>query len=114
MFYLLANRPARSFQCGPAPVVSNGVLESFFNDTFPSLSGAGTTRAAIVENFEKAYSRQLDVPGLAKEQQDIGIEGNVVRVTSKVEATRKIKTAWRFPLEIDATRAARPNLKTVC
>lgn len=102
MFYLLAYHPARSLQRSPAPVVSNGVLERFLNDTFPSLSGAGEARAATVENLEKAYSRQLDVPGLAKEQLDIGIKGDVVRVTSKVKAARKVKTAWRFPLEIDA------------
>lgn len=103
MLYLLANRPARSFQRSPAPVVGNGALESFFSDTFPSLSGAGAARTATVENLENAYSRQLDVSGLAKERLDIGIEGHVVRVTSKVEAARKVKADWRFPLQIDAT-----------
>ena len=40
-------------------------------------------------------------PGLAKEQLDIGIEGDVVRVSSKADAARSVKAAWRFPLEID-------------
>lgn len=54
-----------------------------------------------MEDGEKAYSLQLDVPGLAKEQLDIGIEGDVVRISSKAEAPRSVKAAWRFPLEID-------------
>jgi HSP20 family protein len=38
MFYSLANRPARAFHRHYAPVVSNGALEKFLNDTFSSLS----------------------------------------------------------------------------
>lgn len=102
MFYSLATRPARSFHRSHVPAASNGALESFLNDTFSSLSNAGTTKAATVEDLEKTYALQLDVPGLAKEQLDIGIEGDVVRVTSKDDAARKVKAAWRFPLEIDA------------
>ncbi len=45
----------------------------------------------------------LDVPGVSREQLDIGIEGDVVRVSSKEDAARKVKAAWRFPLEIDVT-----------
>ncbi|MFC6284110.1 MULTISPECIES: Hsp20/alpha crystallin family protein [Polaromonas] len=105
MFYSLATRPARSFQRSHAPAVSNGALESFLSDTFSSLSNAGTAKAATVEDLEKTYALQLDVPGLAKEQLDIGIEGDVVRVTSKDDAARKVKAAWRFPLEIDAANS---------
>ena len=43
------------------------------------------------------------MPGLSREQLDIGIEGDVVRITSKADATRSVKAAWRFPLEIDVT-----------
>ncbi|MGH8832305.1 MAG: Hsp20/alpha crystallin family protein, partial [Polaromonas sp.] len=101
MFYSLATRPARSFHRSYAPVVSNGALEKFLNETFSSLSDAGVAKSATVEDLEKAYSLQLDVPGLAKEQLDIGIEGDVVRVASKADAPRSVKAAWRFPLEID-------------
>jgi HSP20 family protein len=101
MFYSLANRPARNTQGVHAPGVSNGALESFLNDTFSSLSGVGVARAAAVQDLEKTYTLQLDVPGLAREQLDIGIEGDVVRVSNKEDAARKVKAAWRFPLEID-------------
>ncbi|MES2360232.1 MAG: Hsp20/alpha crystallin family protein [Pseudomonadota bacterium] len=106
MFYSLATRPVRSFQRSHAPVVSNGALESFLNDTFSSLSNAGGAKTASVEDLEKTYALQLDVPGLAKEQLDIGIEGDVVRVSSKDDAARKVKAAWRFPLEIDAANSS--------
>lgn len=106
MFYSLATRPVRSFQRSHAPVVSNGALENFLNDTFSSLASAGGAKAATVEDLEKTYALQLDVPGLAKEQLDIGIEGDVVRVSSKDDAARKVKAAWRFPLEIDAANSS--------
>jgi len=106
MFYSLANRPSRAFHRHYAPVVSNGALEKFLNDTFSSLSDTGTAKAANVEDLEKSYTLQLDVPGLAREHLDISIEGDVVRVASKEEAPRKVKAAWRFPLEIDAANSS--------
>ena len=106
MFYSLAHRPARAFHRHYAPVVSNGALEKFLNDTFSSLSDAGAAKPASVEDQEKAYTLQLDVPGLAREHLDIGIEGDVVRVASKEDAPRKVKAAWRFPLEIDTANSS--------
>ncbi len=102
MFYSLATRPARNFQGSYAPVVSNVALERFLDDTFSSLSDTSVARSASVEDLEKTYALQIDVPGLAREHLDIGIEGDVVRVTSKADAPRKVKAAWRFPVEIDA------------
>ena len=106
MFYSLVNRPARSFQRATALPASNGALDSFLSDTLNSLSGAPANQSATVDDGDKAYSLQLDVPGLAREQLDIGIEGDVVRITSKADATRKVKAAYRFPLEIDAAGSA--------
>jgi HSP20 family protein len=101
MFYSLATRPARSFQRSYAPVVRNGALDKFLDETLTSLAGADASKSASVEDQEKTYSLQLDVPGLSREQLEIGIEGDVVRVASKADAARKVKAAWRFPLEID-------------
>ncbi|MBW8722564.1 MAG: Hsp20/alpha crystallin family protein, partial [Polaromonas sp.] len=50
MFYSLAHRPARAFHRHYAPVVSNGALEKFLNDTFSSLSDTGAAKAASVED----------------------------------------------------------------
>ncbi len=102
MFYSLATRPARNY----APVVNNRAVDRFLNDTFSSFADSNVARSASVEDQEKTYSLQLDVPGLSKEQLDIGIEGDVVRVTSKDDAARKVKAAWRFPLEIDVSASS--------
>jgi HSP20 family molecular chaperone IbpA len=106
MFYSLASRPARSFQRPASPLVSNRALDNFLSDTLGSLSDTRPAQSATVEDGDKAYSLQLDVPGLAREQLDIGIEGDVVRITSKAEAARTVKAAYRFPLEIDATASS--------
>jgi HSP20 family protein len=83
-------------------LVSNAALDRFLDDTLSAVSGARSTQPATVEDGDKAYSLQLDVPGLAREQLDIVIEGDVVRITSKADATRKVKAAYRFPVEVDA------------
>jgi HSP20 family molecular chaperone IbpA len=111
MFYALAARPSRSYSRTPAASAgpsANGALEKFLSDTLSSPGAAGTNNSAAVEDRDQSYALQLDVPGLTKEQLDIGIEGDVVRVTSKADAPRSVKTAWRFPLEIDvATSTAK-------
>ncbi|MDO9360522.1 MAG: Hsp20/alpha crystallin family protein [Polaromonas sp.] len=101
MFYSLATRPATRFQRSAAPLISNGALDKFLDDTLGSLAGNRAAQSATVEDGEKAYSLQLDVPGVAKEQLEIGIEGDVVRINSTAESTRPVKAAYRFPLEID-------------
>ncbi|WP_394791195.1 Hsp20 family protein [Rhodoferax sp.] len=52
---------------------------------------------------EQAYSLQFDVPGIAKEQLSIGIEGNVVRIESQPDAPRSYKAAYELPLDIDVS-----------
>ncbi len=106
MFYSLATRPANTFRRNYAPLVNNGALDRFLNDTLSSFSDTGATRSAKVEDGETSYSLQLDVPGLAREHLDIGIEADVVRVTSKADAPRNVKAAWRFPLEIDIANSS--------
>ncbi|GAB3474345.1 Hsp20/alpha crystallin family protein [Polaromonas eurypsychrophila] len=105
MFYSLASRPASRFQRRNPALTNNGALDRFLDDTLGSLSGTYGTPAATVEDGEKAYSLQLDVPGLGKEQLDIGIEGDVVRITSKADAARTVKAAYRFPVEIDTANS---------
>jgi HSP20 family protein len=106
MFYSLATRPASRFQRHSPALVNNGALDKFLDDTLGSIAGSRSSHAATVEDGDKAYSLQLDVPGLGKEQLDIGIEGDVVRISSKAEAPRTVKAAYRFPLEIDTTASA--------
>lgn len=100
MFYSLATRPSRGFAHRDSALASNRGLEKFLDETYSSLSN-NTLPATSVEVLEKTYKLELDVPGVSKDQLEIGIEGDVVRVSSKPEASRTVKAAWRFPLEID-------------
>ncbi|MFC5519437.1 Hsp20/alpha crystallin family protein [Polaromonas jejuensis] len=101
MFYTLAPRSSHTFNRNFSPAAGHGALEKFLSDTLSGLADASSAKAASVEDEETRYSLQLDVPGLAREQLSIDIEGDVVRVTSKADAPRSVKAAWRFPLEID-------------
>ena len=106
MFYALATRPATAHNRAAAPVVSNTSLDRFLSDTFNSFADNQVPRSANVEDLEKSYTLQLDVPGVPKDHLDIGIEGDVVRITSKEGAPRQVKAAWRFPLEIDPANSS--------
>lgn len=106
MFYALATRPVTTPARAAAPAVSSTPLERFLNDTFTAFADNQVSRSANVEDLENAYILQLDVPGVPKDQLDIGIEGDVVRIISKADAPRQVKAAWRFPLEIDTTNSS--------
>jgi HSP20 family protein len=106
MFYAVTTRPNTTPNNGTARVSDNRPLDKFLSDTFSLLSNSGAARAPSVEDLETGYKLQLDVPGLSKEQLDIGIEGDVVRVTSKTDAPRQVKAAWRFPLEVDVAASS--------
>jgi len=64
---------------------------------------AAPAAGCIVTQDEKATTLQLDVPGLAREQLSISIEGQVVHVQSVEGAPRKVQRAWELPTEIDAS-----------
>ena len=51
---------------------------------------------------EKSTTLQLDVPGLSREQLNITIEGNVVKLQSTEGAPRQVQRAWELAQEIDA------------
>jgi HSP20 family molecular chaperone IbpA len=55
-----------------------------------------------VQQDDKAVTLQLDVPGLAREQLQIDIDGAVVRLQSVEGAPRQVSRAWELPVEIDA------------
>jgi len=105
MFYSVASHPTRSSQRQYTPAAGNGALERFLSNAVSSNSELDKAKPVSVEDLETSYALQLDVPGVAKEHLDIGIEGDVVRVTSKSDAARSVKAAWRFPVEIDAANS---------
>jgi HSP20 family protein len=55
-----------------------------------------------VKQDDKAWTVTLDVPGVAREDLAITIEGAVVRIETSGQAKRQYKAAYELPEEIDA------------
>jgi HSP20 family molecular chaperone IbpA len=51
---------------------------------------------------ETAFHIALDVPGIAREQLAISIEGAVVRIVSREGAPRQYRAAYELPQDIDS------------
>ena len=77
-------------------------FERFVNDAF----FANTPRGFDVEQDDKAWTLTLDVPGVAKEDLSINIEGPIVRIETRPEAKRQLKAAYELPQEIDVDATA--------
>lgn len=84
-----------------APRPSDVALQRFLLGT---LAGPAAARPAdyTVTQDDKATTLQLDVPGLAREQLQITIEGKQVQVQSIEGAPRQVRRAWELPEDIDA------------
>ena len=72
-------------------------LERFLDDALT----ATRQKAYAFEQDDKAYTLSFDVPGVTKEQLNIGIEGSVVRIETKEDAPRKFRAAYELPQDID-------------
>jgi HSP20 family protein len=59
-------------------------------------------KSCTVAQDDKSYTLTFDVPGIAKDQLNIGIEGCIVRIESKEGAPRQYKQAYELPQDIDA------------
>ena len=66
------------------------------------LQGTLHARGSQIEQDDKTITLALDVPGLAREQLAVSIEGNQVRVASQEGAPRRVQRAWEFAQDIDA------------
>jgi HSP20 family protein len=73
-----------------APRAYDRSFERFVNDAF-----SATRRSLNVEQDDKSWTVTLDVPGFAREDLTIGIEGAIVRIESQ------FKAAYELPQDID-------------
>jgi HSP20 family protein len=65
-----------------------------------ALAAARQRNDATTED-ETAYTLSLDMPGIAKDQLSISMDGAVVRIQSKDDAPRRYRAAYEFPQDID-------------
>ncbi len=73
-------------------------LERFLSEAVQS----GRNLAVGVEQDDKSFTLTFDVPGVARDQLSIGVEGNVVRIESKEGTARQYNAAYELAAEIDA------------
>ena len=97
----------RSRAAAPAFRSFDRSFERFVNDAFFGNGFAGFN----LQQDEKAWTVTLDLPGVAREDLSISIEGAIVRIETKAEAKRQYKAAYELPQEIDvdATSASLEN-----
>jgi HSP20 family molecular chaperone IbpA len=72
-------------------------LERFMDD---ALRATANKPCAYTQD-ETSFTLTLDVPGVAKDQLSIAIEGAVVRISSKEGAARRYSAAYELPQDID-------------
>ena len=72
----------------------------FLEKTLAATRSASAHDAEITQD-DKQFTLTLDVPGIAKEQLTIRIEGSIVRIESKNDAPRRYRAAYEFGHEID-------------
>jgi HSP20 family protein len=73
-------------------------FERFVNEAF----FAPPTRTFDVTQDDNAWTVTLDLPGVAREDLAINIEGSIVRIETRAEAKRPFKAAYELPQDIDA------------
>ncbi len=79
-----------------------GPLDRFLRET----RDAVRQKSCTASEDDKFYTLSFDVPGIAKDQLSIGIEGSVVRIQTRDGAPRQYKSSYELPQEIDTTTSA--------
>lgn len=92
--------PVMSRNAFVSPRAADLALQRFLQGT---LGAASPVQQQVqVSRDDKATTLSLDVPGLAREQLKLSIEGAVVKLESVEGASRLVKRAWELDHEIDA------------
>lgn len=81
-------------------VVPRGFDRSF--ERFVSGAFADARRNLDVQEDGTHWTLSLDLPGVAREELNLGIEGAVLRLETRADARRSFKAAYELPQEIDA------------
>lgn len=71
-------------------------------ERFLSESLFAPAAGAKVAQDEQAWTITMDVPGVAREQLAIDVDGAVVRIKTAAEAPRQYQAAYELPEAIDA------------
>ena len=92
--------PVMSRNTFVSPRAADLALQRFLQGTLGAT--APVQQQVQVSRDDKATTLTLDVPGLAREQLKLSIEGAIVKLESVEGAARQVKRAWELDHEIDA------------
>ena len=92
--------PVMSRNTFVSPRAADLALQRFLQGTLGASSPV--QQQVQVNRDDKATTLTLDVPGLAREQLKLSIEGAIVKLESVEGAPRQVKRAWELDHEIDA------------
>lgn len=92
--------PALRSRAFVSPRAFDRNFERFVNHAFD-----GARRSLDVQQDDKRWTLRLDVPGIAREDLTIGIEGAIVRIDTRADAARQYKAAYELPQDIDAANS---------
>jgi HSP20 family molecular chaperone IbpA len=98
----VADQDIKEFIMFFAPVLRTRAAAPSFRSFDRSFERFFNTLGFDVKEDEKAWTLSLDLPGIAREDLNISIEGAIVRIETKAEAQRQYKAAYELPEEIDA------------
>ena len=96
MFFATTAQPQLRARAYPS---AGRTLERFMDDALRST----TNKSCAYTQDETSFTLSLDVPGVAKDQLSIAIEGAVVRIASKDGAARRYSAAYEFAQEIETS-----------
>lgn len=94
------------------PRSADQALQRFLQSTLTtplnriSEASASASAAFTATQDEQATTLQLDVPGLAREQLQLRLEGAQVHLTSVEGAPRKVQRSWELGHEIDVAASS--------
>ena len=94
--------PLMTRRASSAPRPSDVALQRFLLGTLANPASARPADYTVTQD-DKATTLQLDVPGLARDQLQITIEGKQVRLQSLESAPRQVRRAWELPEDIDTS-----------
>jgi HSP20 family molecular chaperone IbpA len=85
-----------------APVLRTRAVAPAFPSFDRAFERFVNTLGFELKEDDKAWTLSLDVPGVAREDLEIAVEGAVVRIETRKEAARQYKAAYELAEEIDA------------
>lgn len=92
----------------PGLRVTDRQLERFLGQTLQQAPARRGEQAVRFEQTEQDFTLQLDVPGLSREQLQVELGRNTVRIDSVADAPRQYQAAYELPQDLDpSTSSAR-------